>query len=40
MSVAKDLSVIELADANGERRRLGDFWVDRPAVVAFVRHFG
>ncbi len=40
MSVAKNLAAIELADANGVRRRLGDFWADRPAVVAFVRHFG
>jgi hypothetical protein len=34
------LGNLELADASGVRRRLGDFWADRPVILAFLRHFG
>jgi hypothetical protein len=34
------LSDVSLPDSEGNRRRLGDFWADRPAVLAFLRHFG
>jgi hypothetical protein len=34
------LADVELADATGAMRRLGDFWADRPVIVVFLRHFG
>jgi hypothetical protein len=34
------LEQVELAGADGERHRLGDFWVDRPVILVFLRHFG
>jgi hypothetical protein len=34
------LEQIELTDANGARQRLGDFWVERPVILVFLRHFG
>lgn len=40
MSVATDLAQFVLADDDGVPVRLGDFWADRPVVLAFVRHFG
>lgn len=36
----KRLETIELADADGGRHRLGDFWVDKPVILVFLRHFG
>ena len=34
------LASVELPDASGTSRRLGDFWADRPVVLVFLRHFG
>jgi len=34
------LADLELTDAAGTSRRLGDFWADRPVIVVFLRHFG
>jgi hypothetical protein len=34
------LADVQLADANGAIRRLGDFWADRPVALVFLRHFG
>ena len=34
------ISNIELRDSDGNTRRLGEAWQSRPAVIAFVRHFG
>jgi len=34
------LENVELSDANSQRHRLGAFWVDRPVVLVFSRHFG
>jgi len=34
------LEALELPDATGEPRRLGDFWVERPVILVFLRHFG
>jgi hypothetical protein len=34
------LAEIELEDCEGGRRRLGELWRDRAAVLVFVRHFG
>jgi len=34
------LAPISLADADGNRMRLGDLWRDAPVVLVFIRHFG
>jgi len=34
------LAGLELTDAAGNPRRLGDFWAERPVIVVFLRHFG
>ena len=31
---------LELLDAQGTPRRLGDWFAERPTVVAFLRHYG
>lgn len=31
---------LELFDSTGARRRLSETWVDRPALLVFLRHFG
>ena len=36
----ENLADIEVETIDGARRRLGDVWKDRTAVLAFVRHFG
>jgi hypothetical protein len=38
--IATKLAGIELEDSNGERRRLGQTWRERPVVLVFIRHFG
>jgi hypothetical protein len=40
VSIATRLSKIELDDADGIARRLGELWRERPVVLVFVRHFG
>ncbi len=35
-----DLAQIEVLDPKGHPVFFGDLWRDRPAVIAFVRHFG
>lgn len=39
-SVSAALSPIVLPDPEGSEVRLGSLWAERPAVVAFLRHFG
>ena len=34
------LSDLVLPDADGNDRRLGDYWKDRAVVLVFLRHFG
>lgn len=34
------LAPIVLPRSDGEEIRLGSLWADRPAVVAFLRHYG
>jgi len=34
------LEEIELPDAEGAGRRLGDLWHERAVVLVFARHFG
>ena len=40
MKVDSALSDVEVKDTDGNPVRLGSLWVDRPAVVIWVRHFG
>jgi hypothetical protein len=37
---ADDIADIVLKDHTGRDVRLGDFWSSRPAVLAFLRHYG
>jgi peroxiredoxin len=39
-SDARPLEDVVLEDHEGRPIRLGDIWQDRPAVLAFVRHYG
>ena len=34
------LADLELPDATGQTRRLGDYWAERPVILVFLRHFG
>jgi hypothetical protein len=36
----RQLADLELPDSAGARRRLGDFWAERPVILVFLRHFG
>jgi len=38
-----DMSVIEdivLPDSTGTDVRIGDLWLDRPAAITWLRHYG
>ncbi len=38
-----DLKMIEnvtLPDHSGVEHRIGDLWAERPAVIAWLRHYG
>jgi hypothetical protein len=37
---AGDLADMVLQDHAGREVRLGELWADRPAVLAFLRHYG
>ncbi len=34
------LADVQLPDPDGKQVRLGDLWMNRPAVIAFLRHYG
>ena len=34
------LEQVELTGADGQRHRLGEYWVDRTVILVFLRHFG
>ena len=40
LRTATRLAGLELADWQGETRRLGSYWAERPVVLVFLRHFG
>lgn len=40
MSLAQRLQECTALDPEKKSIRLGDLWKERPAVIAFVRHFG
>jgi hypothetical protein len=37
---AAALAPISLPDTQGQQVRLGSIWEERPAVIAFLRHYG
>jgi len=37
---ADALAEMSVLDAHGDKVTLGTLWKDKPAVLAFVRHFG
>lgn len=37
---ADDLAALPVLDEHGREHPLGELWRTRPAVLAFVRHFG
>jgi len=39
-TIATALALIQLPDDAGATLRLGALWESRPAVVAFLRHYG
>lgn len=39
-SLSATLAPIVLPDSDGGEVRLGSLWEERPAVVAFLRHYG
>lgn len=39
-AVAESLAPIILPDVDGGAVRLGSLWARRPAVLAFLRHYG
>jgi len=39
-TIAAALAPMELPDDSGSSFRLGALWETRPAVVAFLRHYG
>lgn len=39
-SLSATLAPIVLPDSDGREVRLGSLWEERPAVVAFLRHYG
>ena len=38
--VSPEIQRVELVDQDGKTRRLSEAWETRPAVIAFLRHFG
>jgi hypothetical protein len=40
LSRADDLAALTVLDEKREPIELGTLWRDKPAVLAFVRHFG
>jgi hypothetical protein len=39
-SRADTLAATDLPDYEGNRRRLGEFWRDQPALLIWLRHYG
>ena len=40
MTIAEQLSPIQVLDLSGAPYRLGEAWSERTAVLLFIRHFG
>jgi hypothetical protein len=40
MGLVGDLARVQVQDLDGKPRSLREFWMERPAVLVFVRHFG
>ena len=39
-SLSQRLAETVLPDTDGREIRLGSLWIDRPAVLVFLRHYG
>ncbi len=39
-TIPEGFAAIEVVDAEGRPRQLGEVWTDRPAILLFLRHFG
>lgn len=39
-TVPQRLADAKVLDEQGNEVRLGDFWAEKPVVLAFLRHFG
>lgn len=39
-SLSSRLADLVLPDSEGHDVRLGSLWTERPAVIAFLRHYG
>ncbi len=37
---AKHLGAIRLSDSEGRCANIGSAWLDQPALLVFIRHFG
>jgi len=40
LASANGLADLTVLDRQGEKVALGSLWKDKPAILAFVRHFG
>lgn len=40
MANVKAVEDITLPDSNGDQRRVGDLWKDKPIVLVWLRHYG
>jgi len=40
MTLANDLSDVEVLDLDGEPVRLGSVWQEQTTVLVFIRHYG
>ena len=38
--ISDDVARLKITDLEGREHELGETWAARPAVLAFVRHFG
>jgi hypothetical protein len=38
--ISSELANATVLDPSGNKFRLGDSWITRPAVLVFIRHFG
>jgi hypothetical protein len=39
-AIVERLSDVQVLTPTGESVRLGDFWSERPVLLAMIRHFG
>ena len=37
---ARQLAELKLLDLSGDEVRMGELWLEQPAVLSFLRHYG